>query len=117
MTALLVAIGGGLGAVARFGIASMIPKTRRGFPSGITTVNVVGSFLLGLVVGLVEAEDIAPAIEPVTLGLLGGFTTFSTWMVDIDEAPRKRMAVAIVAVPLTAGLLSAAAGLWLASSL
>jgi CrcB protein len=117
MTALLVAIGGGLGAVARFGVASMIPRTRLGFPSGITIVNVVGSFLLGLVVGEVEASAIALAIEPVTLGLLGGFTTFSTWMIDIDEAPTKRMAVAIVAIPLVAGLAAAAAGLWLASSL
>ena len=117
MTALLVAIGGGLGAVARFGIASVIPKTRSGFPSGITAVNVVGSFLLGFVVGVIEANDIALAIEPVTIGLLGGFTTFSTWMVDIDEAPRKRMAVAVVAIPLIAGLVAAGAGLWLASSL
>ena len=117
MTALLVAIGGGLGAVARFGIASGIPKTGLGFPSGITAVNVVGSFLLGFVVGVIEANDIALAIEPVTIGLLGGFTTFSTWMVDIDEAPRKRMAVAVVAIPLIAGLVAAGAGLWLASSL
>lgn len=117
MTALLIAIGGGLGAVARYGVASMIPRTRRGFPSGITIVNIVGSFLLGLVVGMVEAKDFALAIEPVTLGLLGGFTTFSTWMVDIDEARRRRMAVATVAVPLVAGLVAAAAGLGLASLL
>jgi CrcB protein len=116
MTALLVAIGGGLGAVARFGIASVIPKTRLGFPSGITAVNVVGSFLLGFVVGMIEANEITLAIEPVTIGLLGGFTTFSTWMVDIDEAPRRRMAVAIVSIPLIAGLVAAGAGLWLASS-
>jgi CrcB protein len=117
MTALLVAIGGGLGAVARFGIASMIPRTRLSFPFGITIVNVAGSFLLGVVVGVVDANDIALAIEPVTLGLLGGFTTFSTWMVDIDEAPTRRLAMAIVAIPLVAGLVAAAAGLWLASSL
>jgi CrcB protein len=66
---------------------------------------------------VVEANDIAVAIEPVTLGLLGGFTTFSTWMVDTDEAPTRRMAVAIVTIPLVAGLAAAAAGLWLASSL
>ncbi|MCL1600916.1 MAG: CrcB family protein [Actinomycetia bacterium] len=117
MTALLIAIGGGLGAVARFGIASMIPRTRLGFPSGITIVNIAGSFLLGLVVGIVEANEVAIATEPLTLGLLGGFTTFSTWMVDIDEAPTRRMAVAIVAIPLVAGLVAAAAGLWLGAFL
>jgi len=116
MTAILIAIGGGLGAVARFGIASMIPKMRGGFPLGITIVNVVGSFLLGIVVGVVEANEITLAIEPVTIGLLGGFTTFSTWMVDIDEAPSKRTSVVIVAIPLLVGLAAAAAGLWLASS-
>ena len=117
MTVILVAIGGGLGAVARFGIASMIPKMKGGFPLGITIVNVVGSFLLGIVVGVVEASELALAVEPVTTGLLGGFTTFSTWMVDIDEAPSKRAGTAIITIPLLIGLAAAAAGLWLGSSL
>jgi CrcB protein len=111
MTTLMIALGGGLGALARWGIASVAPKTRRGFPTGITIVNVVGSFLLGLLVGFVAVNDLSVATEPLTVGLLGGFTTFSTWMIDIDEAPRRRMSLVVFAVPLALGLAAAAAGL------
>jgi CrcB protein len=111
MTTLLIALGGGLGALLRWGIASVFPKTELGFPSGITIVNVFGSFLLGFVVGFVVNHDVSIATEPVTVGLLGGFTTFSTWMVDIDEAPRRRTSMAIVVIPLILGLSAAAAGI------
>ncbi|GMQ94317.1 MAG: hypothetical protein BMS9Abin12_1805 [Acidimicrobiia bacterium] len=111
MTALLIAIGGGVGAVARWGVATAIPKSHGGFPVGITVVNVVGSFALGLIVGSVAGGQILFATEPLTIGLLGGFTTFSTWMVDIEEAPRRRMRLATTLVPSVAGLLAAAAGI------
>jgi len=109
--ALLVAVGGGLGAIARWGIATWVPKAEGGFPVGITIVNVIGSFLLGLVVGFVSASQTLTATEPLTVGILGGFTTFSTWMVDIDEAPTSRVEWAVVAIPLLLGLTAAAAGL------
>jgi CrcB protein len=109
--ALLVAVGGGLGAVARWGIATWIPKADGGFPVGITIVNVVGSFLLGLVVGFVSVSQSLTATEPLTVGVLGGFTTFSTWMVDIDEAPSSRVEWAVATIPLLFGLMAAAAGL------
>jgi CrcB protein len=111
MTAVLIALGGGLGAVARWGIVSLLPKNDRGFPTGITVVNVVGSFLLGFVVGFVSNRDPSVTVEPLTVGVLGGFTTFSTWMVDIDEAPRRRTSGAIVVIPLILGFAAAAAGL------
>jgi CrcB protein len=111
VTALLVAVGGGLGAVARWGIATWIPKAEGGFPVGITIVNAMGSFLLGLVVGLVSVSQTLTATEPLTIGILGGFTTFSTWMVDIDEAPSSRMEWAVVLIPLGLGLSAGAAGL------
>ena len=51
-----------------------------GFPTGTLVVNVVGSFLLGLVVGLAEHFVIHPNLQPfLTIGLLGAFTTFSTF--------------------------------------
>jgi CrcB protein len=114
---LLVALGGGLGAVARWAVASWFPKTDHGFPVGITIVNMVGSFLLGLVVGFAATNDVGIATEPLTIGILGGFTTFSTWMVDIDTAPDRRMRWMVALVPTILGLLTAAAGLALASSL
>ncbi len=111
MTALLIAVGGGVGALLRWGIASFLTKRNNGFPIGITVVNVVGSFLLGMIVGITASDGINLATAPITVGLLGGFTTFSTWMVDIEEAPSTRVSTAIVVVPLTLGLAAAAAGI------
>jgi len=111
MTALLIALGGGVGALLRWGIASILPKSNGGFNVGITVVNVIGSFLVGLVVGSVVPDVVDVATAPITVGLLGGFTTFSTWMVDIEEAPTKRMSAAVAVVPLMLGLAAAAVGI------
>ena len=88
-----------------------MPKTDGGFPVGITIVNIIGSFALGLLVGLSPRDEFLFATEPLTIGFLGGFTTFSTWTVDIDEAPTKRMGWTVSLVPLVLGLAGAAAGL------
>ncbi len=113
MTAILIALGGGLGAVVRWGIATTIPRAADGFPSGITIVNVVGSFTLGVVAGLVANEQILFATEPLTIGVLGGFTTFSTWMVDIDESSTATMGWVVSIIPIALGLAAAALGLWI----
>lgn len=74
--ALIVA--GGLGAGARYLLDGAVMKGRReAFPLGILLVNIIGSFALGVVTGL--GATIAPAwVAIVGVGLLGGFTTFST---------------------------------------
>ena len=70
--------GGGLGAGARYVLDGVIMKGRTGaFPLGILVVNVVGSFLLGVLTGL--GPGIAPSWASIVgVGVLGGFTTFST---------------------------------------
>ena len=110
MTALLIVFGGGLGAAARSAVVTAIPGSDLDFPWAITIVNVFGSFALGTVVGLAGSGWTWFATEPFTVGVLGGFTTFSTWMVDIDEAPSKRMGLPTTVVPLFAGLLAATIG-------
>lgn len=95
----------------RWGIASILPKSSGGFPVGITVVNVIGSFFVGLVVGIVASDGFPVATAPVTVGLLGGFTTFSTWMVDIEEAPTRRMSATVTVVPLILGFAAAAVGI------
>lgn len=75
-------VGGGLGAGARYVVDGLVMRGRKGaFPLGILIVNVSGSFLLGLLTAL------ATMIGPVWLaiagvGVLGGFTTFSTVSVE-----------------------------------
>ncbi|MBK1835415.1 fluoride efflux transporter CrcB [Roseibacillus ishigakijimensis] len=83
MNLVLVFLGGGLGAVARYGLNSVLTQWLGGrFPLGILACNVLGCFLIGLAAGF--AQKTAPGwLGPfVIVGFLGGFTTFSTFSSD-----------------------------------
>ena len=74
-----IAIGGGLGSVARFWLASSVHRYFKvAFPYGTLAVNVLGCFLLGGIVGLMEHRQMFSPGQRVflTVGILGGFTTF-----------------------------------------
>jgi CrcB protein len=82
---LYIAIGGAFGAVSRYGVtlgAARLGAT--GFPYATLTVNVVGSFLIGLfVVWLGGRTEINSALRPlIQVGFLGALTTFSTFSLD-----------------------------------
>ena len=82
---LLVAAGGALGAVARYGtMVAMSRLTGLGFPWGTVSVNLVGSLALGLLIGSLahgfQLSNEARALFVV--GFLGAFTTFSTFSLD-----------------------------------
>lgn len=82
---LYIAIGGALGAVSRYGVtlgAARLGAT--GFPYATLTVNVLGSFLIGLFfVWLGGRTEINPALRPlIQVGFLGALTTFSTFSLD-----------------------------------
>ncbi|GAB3400841.1 hypothetical protein GCM10027515_09120 [Schumannella luteola] len=85
VTVLVVALCGGLGAAARLALDGLIrgrsarsPRLAT-FPVGTLVINVTGSFILGLLAGLAEANA-APAllVSALGTGLMGGYTTFST---------------------------------------
>ncbi len=82
---LYIAMGGALGAVSRYGVtlgAARLGAT--GFPYATLTVNVVGSFLIGLFVAWLGGRtEINPALRPlIQVGFLGALTTFSTFSLD-----------------------------------
>ncbi len=82
---LAVAVGGAIGSVARYLVAIGSGKLLGGnFPWGILIINVTGSFLIGLLVGLFAVKwDLPPAIRIfLTVGICGGYTTFSTFSLD-----------------------------------
>ena len=104
-----VAVLGAAGAYARFAVGSWVGALRPGaFPAGTFVVNLTGAFALGLLTGLSVTDD---ALLVLGTGLLGAYTTFSTWMLETDRLPR-RTAVANIAGSLALGL--AAAGLGIA---
>lgn len=82
---LLVALGGSLGAVARY-LAGLLVLSRFGagwVPWGTFAVNASGAFLLGCVLGLVEAGALPGWARPLlAVGVLGGYTTFSTFSTE-----------------------------------
>jgi CrcB protein len=80
---LWIAVGGALGAMARFGVGSWVQARFSGatFPWGTFVINISGSLLLGLIATLV-AESVlrSPNWRPfVTIGFIGAYTTFSTY--------------------------------------
>ncbi len=86
MTWLLVFLGGGLGAIARFVLASAVQgASDGGFPLGTLVVNLAGCALIGVLGGALAARGVLPAGAQLFLipGLLGGFTTFSAFGLDV----------------------------------
>jgi CrcB protein len=110
----LVGIGllGGLGAVARFLLdGAVTSRAGSGFPWGTLAVNVSGSFALGLLVG--AADD---TYRLLGTGLLGAFTTFSTWVLEshrLGEDGRLRLAALNFGLSLAVGV----AAVWLGRKL
>lgn len=111
LVALGVAAAGGAGAVARLLLDGTVSeRAGRGLPLGTLVVNLSGAFLLGLLVGLSPGGD---ALEVAGTGLLGGYTTFSTWMFEshrLAEDGRGRAALANLVGSLALGLAAAALG-------
>lgn len=80
---LLVALGGALGAVARYGLALGMARVVPGpFPAGTWAANLTGCFLVGLVVPFVLAPESGAARLLVVVGFLGAFTTFSAFSLE-----------------------------------
>lgn len=80
MTFLILSLAGGVGAVARYVVSGFVQqRAGAGFPAGTMFVNLSGAFLLGLVVG---AGGVTSSWVVALAGFLGGFTTYSTWMVE-----------------------------------
>lgn len=82
---LSVALGGAIGSLLRYGVASAIQSpASTGFPWGILIVNVTGGFAMGVIVELAALKlQISPELRAfLTVGILGGYTTFSTFSLD-----------------------------------
>jgi CrcB protein len=83
-----ISAGGVLGALGRYGLQTAFPHQPGGFPWATFAVNVSGCFLIGVLMVLVtQVWTGRPLLRPfLGVGVLGGFTTFSTYVVDIQQA-------------------------------
>lgn len=113
---LAVAAGGALGAVSRYALSSGVTNLLDLRGSGTFVANILGAFLLGTIVGLTEERwDLSdPVRTGITVGVLGGFTTFSTYMHDVvyhAEDERWLTSIAVLALTIALGLVAMVAGL------
>lgn len=112
----VVGAGGFLGAILRYWLSGWVYRAIPGdFPTGTLMVNLLGSFALGFVLGIVENHIVTPAMQMfLTIGLLGAFTTFSTLSFEtysLIEIGSIGKAALNVGLSLVAGLLAVMAGL------
>lgn len=77
----LVFIGGGTGSIARYLISKYLNSTSSGIPYGTLTANVIGSLLIGIILGISLKNNVLSQNTVLLLatGFCGGFTTFSTF--------------------------------------
>ena len=116
-----VALGGAIGAAARYGTDAAAQRLLGGAPHwGTLVCNVLGSFLLGAVTGWAAGGAEGAMRGVLWVGFLGGFTTFSTASVEVVRLVRARrpaaavgLALAMLALSLGAAVLGLAVGSWL----
>ena len=114
---LLVGLGGGAGAMARYAMGLGIHRlTGPGFPLAILSANVLGSFLMGLFVVLAAHRGLTHLSPLVATGLLGGFTTFSAFSLEAVTlwergATGQALAYVLASVGLSIAALVAGLGL------
>jgi len=111
-----IALGGSLGTLARYGVDRALAGPPLGMPWSTLAVNVTGSLVLGLVVTLVvERWPPTRYVRPfAAIGFCGGFTTFSTMVVEAvqrGQHGRASLAAVYLLVSTAAGLVAAAAGM------
>jgi CrcB protein len=113
----IVCVGGALGSGARYLVASWAAEAfGPGLPRGTLLVNLAGSFLIALVIGLsTRTAAISPEVRLfLTTGVMGGFTTYSSFnyeMLHLVEEGAVEYALAYVAITLLGCLLAGTLGL------
>ena len=112
-----IAAGGVLGSLARYGIQAAVPHGPAEFGWATFGINVGGCFLIGvLMVLIVRRFPARPLLRPfLGVGVLGGFTTFSAYAVDIDQAIIDG-AVGTALTYLVATLVAALLAVWAGSA-
>jgi len=121
-TVFAVGVGGGLGALARYYIAGWIQPAGVAFNWGIFIVNITGGLVMGLIV---EASALKLNLSPelrafLTTGILGGYTTFSTFSLDsalLLQKGQYGLAAFYVIGSVALSILALFAGLWIIRAL
>ena len=112
-----IATGGAIGAVLRYGVS--FASGSDGIPVGTIVANVTGALALGFLAAWLGDRLSDPVRLGLTVGVLGGYTTFSTWMVEsfiLMEEGQVGTGVVNLVLPVVLGLAAAAVGFWIGRS-
>ena len=110
---LLVFLGGGVGSALRYGAGLAVASTT--FPYATFAVNAIGSLAIGLFGGWAARFGWSEALRlSLTVGLCGGFTTFSTFSKESIESGSYGLFALYAAGSVTLGIIATALGFWLA---
>jgi CrcB protein len=114
--------GGAMGTVARYGISLFTIKYfESGFPWATLAANLIGAFLIGLFWGIWEGSSLSPNLRLfIMVGVLGGFTTFSTFTLEtlnLFRGGEVKMALTYILASNVLGLLFVYFGFLLAMNL
>ena len=117
MTWIAVAVGGALGSLARHGVNLAIARvTEQTAPYATATVNILGSLVIGVLAGLIAGGRLQltpPQRAFIFVGILGGFTTFSSFMLDtltLGHSDQHGLAVSNVLLQIVLGSIAVFAG-------
>ena len=118
-TLLQVALGGAIGASLRWLMVSVAVRDLAvaGFPAAIVVVNILGSFLVGFIAVFADAKGMMQIAPFVMIGILGGFTTFSTFSMETFVLIEKGLiaqAALYVLVSVIGAIAALVAGVYLA---
>ena len=113
-----VLIGGGIGSVLRFLTVSGVQRLYPDYPAGTWCVNIVGSFVIGILWAVCNYFDFSPNLRTFLLvGLLGGFTTFSSFSLEtmnLLNAGKIQSALTYIVCTNLCGIMAVFAGFFLA---
>lgn len=105
-----IAAGGAAGSVLRHAVGLAVQRNVPGFPWGTFAINVTGSFLLGALAQALGGESTSPTVRAaLTIGLCGGYTTFSTFAFETMRLVQDGLGVRAAAYVVASVLLSVAA--------
>ena len=83
MSIFYIAFGGAIGSLTRYLIGIFLQNTKSGFPLSTFLVNVIGSFAIGIIFYVLKDTNNENLKAFIIIGLLGGFTTFSAFSIDV----------------------------------
>jgi len=116
----MIGLGGFLGTIARYLLYLTTAKWTETFQAGILLANLLGCFIIGLVIGLLSYRTYQPIYGFLAIGFCGGFTTFSSFALDGVKLLKQGLWIPFTGyllVSVAGGILFCLLGVWLGNKL